>query len=336
MDNEQDILHEAVQALQALPGLTVSGIESADGRDVVLCVDGRQHPFTVEVKRSLTKSQAGVLLSQVPQAPHPRLVVADHISGTVAELLRDRSTCYLDTAGNCYLHHGPLFVLVEGRKSRHGRRTEPVRAFQDAGLRLIFLLLLDTTKANCTYRELSEMTGISRGAVGYVMSDLADLGYVVDVGHGRRTLQKREELIEKWVASYGEILRPKLVRGRFRFKDEEHRRRWRDISLEAVNGVWGGEPAASVITDYLRPEIFSIYTDAPKSQIVQATRLLPDPEGPVEVLGRFWNEEVVTPYLPPLDYRSAPPLLVYADLVASAIPRNLDTARVLYKGELAT
>ena len=342
MDTEQDIFQEAIQALETLPGLRIEMV-SADNDGpgglwdarLDVHVNGARHRFAVEVKRALTKSSAGVLLSHKDRMDTSLLVISDRIYGAVAELMRGRGVCYLDTAGNCYLHDGPLFILIEGRKPKRSVKTDPVRAFQDAGLRLIFLLLLDAEKANRTYRELAEMAGISRGAVGYVMSDLADLGYVIDVGGGRRTLLEREELLGKWVAGYGETLRPKLIRDRFRFKDADQRRHWRDISLKSINGLWGGEPAASLLTDYLRPEAFSIYTDAPKSQIVQATRLLPDPGGEVEVLGRFWNEEAVAPYLAPAEPPSAPPLLVYADLIASAVPRNLDTARLLYREELA-
>lgn len=48
-----------------------------------------------------------------------------------------------------------------------------------------------------------------------------------------------------------------------------------------------------------------------------------------EALQAFWD-----PQLDPSEPNLAPPLLVYADLVASAEPMNLETARILYEKRL--
>jgi hypothetical protein len=53
-------------------------------------------------------------------------------------------------------------------------------------------------------------------------------------------------------------------------------------------------------------------------------RLRADPNGNVQILDAFWN-------LPddPEHPDVAPPILVYADLVATLDPRNLETAKLL-------
>ena len=204
-----------------------------------------------------------------------------------------------------------------------------VRAFQDAGLRLIFLFLLDDRRVNETYRELANLTGISRGAIGYIMTDLRNLGYVIELKRGQRKLHNRTTLIEKWVTGFGESLRPKLVRGRFNFEDAETRGQWRQVPIQSINGYWSGEPAADMLTNYLRPESFALYSDAPTQEIVQYTRLRPDEDGPIELMAPFWNSETITSHLPATKPAAVPPLLVYADLIASAISRNLDAAKKL-------
>jgi hypothetical protein len=55
-------------------------------------------------------------------------------------------------------------------------------------------------------------------------------------------------------------------------------------------------------------------------------RLRKDPQGDVEILRRFWNFTTV-------DQRAdvVPPLLVYADLLATGDERNTETARMVYE-----
>ena len=99
-----------------------------------------------------------------------------------AALLRAEGTCYLDATGNCCLQSGSLFVFVHGQKpKRKSASRRPNRAFEGAGLKLIFALLARQKTAGWTYRRLSDLVGISRGAVGYVMEDLRRLGFLETV-----------------------------------------------------------------------------------------------------------------------------------------------------------
>jgi len=58
--------------------------------------------------------------------------------------------------------------------------------------------------------------------------------------------------------------------------------------------------------------------------------VLHDPDGDAEVLEAFWQFEFDWPH-PEL----VPPLLIYADLLATGDARNLETARIIYEQELA-
>jgi hypothetical protein len=61
--------------------------------------------------------------------------------------------------------------------------------------------------------------------------------------------------------------------------------------------------------------------------LVKRHRLRPDPEGPIQILEKFWQfAPVTTSETPP---GVAPPLLVYADLLASRDPRNAEVAQMI-------
>jgi hypothetical protein len=61
----------------------------------------------------------------------------------------------------------------------------------------------------------------------------------------------------------------------------------------------------------------------PKTDIMRELRLVPDPQGKVELMDLFWNE----PYFKNRDHQTVvPPLLAYAELITSLDSRNRETA----------
>ena len=104
---------------------------------------------------------------------------------------------------------------------------------------------------------------------------------------------------------------------------------WTDVDLEKIKSVWGGEVAADALTDYLIPIKFTLYSKNPPLTFryllqIGLTRV---PNGNVEVLDKFWQFDP--------DEKFSPPLLTYADLVASADARNLEVAQIIYDQHLA-
>ncbi len=138
-----------------------------------------------------------------------------------------------------------------------------------------------------------------------------------------RPLLEPARRLDEWVTNFPIRLRPKLNPRRFQAPDPGW---WQRVRLEA-GARWGGEVAAARLTDYLKPATYTIYLD-PRNRrealatLVKQHRLRADPQGNVEVLDTFWNfePEGTQPDL-------APPLLVYADLMATLDPRNLEVAK---------
>jgi len=69
----------------------------------------------------------------------------------------------------------------------------------------------------------------------------------------------------------------------------------------------------------------TLYVWGAPDDVILANRLWPDERGAVEVLEAFWRPIEDGAAAP----QTAPPLLVYADLVATGDPRNLEVARLV-------
>ena len=100
------------------------------------------------------------------------------------------------------------------------------------------------------------------------------------------------------------------------------RKKWQEITLNDGIAAWGGEPAADLLTNYLRPEKFILYTNEDQPNLIRNYNLQPKKGGDLEVIEMFWNEN--------LNQQTAPPIIVYADLMMEGGKRNKETAEMIY------
>ena len=100
---------------------------------------------------------------------------------------------------------------------------------------------------------------------------------------------------------------------------------WQNVNWRHYNTCLGGEPAASVLTAHLKPQQLIIYSQGSVNKLLTDFRLRSDPNGEIEILDAFWKFETKKPNL-----NFVPPLLIYADLLATTDARNLETARKIY------
>ena len=151
-------------------------------------------------------------------------------------------------------------------------------------------------------------------------------GFLIDIGSRGRQLRNREQWLERWVVAYAEQLRPKQLIGTFRAGTVIN---WKELEVPAPAALWGGEIAAAKLTGYLTPEVTTIYLHRPVQDVTRELRLAKQPQGNVELREIFWEFPLKTT-IPAI----VPPLLVYADLIATADPRNIDTAKRIYDEHL--
>ncbi len=333
---EAELLKNALEVLHDTTGLQMT-VEAEDiignaahqaDALVRLAAPGIDRQFVVELKPRLTPAMLGVAVHQLERFPQKGLIVTDYVNPKMAERLKAMAMPFLDVAGNAYLNEPPVYVYIKGNKSvEKPHRKPPTRAFQTTGLKVLFALLCHPGLENAPYRDIAKAAGVALGAVGWVITDLKELGFLVDMGKRGRLLANKEKLIERWVTVYPEQLRPKLVIGRYQAAD---RNWWKQARLHDFQACWGGEVAAAKLTKYLKPEQVTIYTKGKPGELLLANKLKKAPDGDVEVLDAFWQNGYDWPY-PEL----VPPLLIYADLLATGDARNIETARMIYEQELA-
>lgn len=113
-----------------------------------------------------------------------------------------------------------------------------------------------------------------------------------------------------------------------RFLDKNYQNTWRNINLHSKQGtiLWGGEPGAAILTGNLRPEQFTIFTNVELATVAKQLQLVPSDDGEVEILQKFWSDN--------LEGKTAPPLLIYVDLINSGFSRNIEIANQILENEL--
>lgn len=284
---------------------------------------GLDTDLAVEVKTNLRPATLGIVQKQLQARGKNALLVADYINPQIGDELRKRGVQFIDTAGNVYLNQPPLLVWITGRKPNALRTAGDTRdrAFQPTGLKVLFALLCQPDAVNRPYRDIAEMAGVAHGTVGWVMPELPKLGFLIDVDN-RRRLVERERLLDAWTEAYARRLRPKLPIARYQAADLK----WTEKLVAPEYGyLLGGEPAVHRMQGHLRPGTATLYGDAVNNKLVADYRLRPDPAGNVEIMKRFWNFQTPNPGL-------VPPILVYADLLATGDARCFEAAQELYGG----
>jgi len=332
---EAELLQKVLEVFYNTTGLriAVETIEPANNATyqadalVHLVVPGANRQFTVEIKTRLTQAVLGMIVHRLEQLPQKGLIVTDYVNPKMAERLKAMDMPFLDAAGNAYLNEPPVYVYIKGNKPlEKPHRKPPTRAFQPTGLKVLFALLCRPGLENAPYRDIVKAADVALGTVGWVITDLRELGYLVDMGKRGRRLTNKEKLIERWVTTYPEQLRPKLVLGRYKAVDHDW---WKYAPIQSTQAYWGGEVAAAKLTNYLKPEQVTIYAQKTLGELLLTNKLKKDPNGDVEILEAFWQTEYDWPYS-----ELVPPLLIYADLLATGDARNIETARMIYEQQL--
>jgi hypothetical protein len=292
--------------------------------------------FGAEVKTVDRFATPAMLKTQGKTPNDPPLLVAPYITREVAEYCRQLRLPFIDTAGNAYLEAAGLLVYIVGQARPVELRQGNFRALNPAGLKLTFTLLCRPRLLNESYRNIAAAAGVALGTVGADMKDLEARGFFNLKTHPhRRQLLDPERMLQEWVTHYPITLRPRLNLGRFRADPE----RLHHTALAPLNAYWGGEPAAEKLTRYLKPAHFTIYAGEPIAKLVAAGRMRAEAGGNVEILEKFWNfpaapaDKNGAPDVLPPDI--VPPILAYADLLATHDGRNAEAARMIYEQRIA-
>lgn len=347
-DIEQEVLDRAIHAVERETGLrldvTQREVRIGDRQvDIYIRFEPGDRTLAVEIKKWAQHVNLGAVINQVKQLPQEGLLVADYVNPQMADKLRKAGVQFIDGAGNAYFNQPPVYVFATGNRQAepHFMPTKEgaKRAFEPKGLMVIYAFLLDPELINAPYREIAERAGVAVGTVAAVLKGLKAVGMIRGTGDKQpRRLTHYHKLLDRWVEAYPEKLKPKQLVGEFVANDPDW---WEKIDIRNYDGYWGGEIAGAKYTGHLTPAVATVYVpDHARTRLLRDARLHKATEwieaggGMVEIYRPFWpepgdnNDTEVSEGL-------VPPLLAYADLVATGDARNLDVAQRIYHGHIA-
>lgn len=336
MTPEHEIFEKAIEALQRETNVAidkkffehVKGNNRPDAELWIQLPEGEKKKFLVEIKRTLTEVTATRLVRDYANNLQNHIFVTNYVHRKMARTLKDLGIQFIDTAGNIFINTPPALIFIHGypRKDFNYGLIYEEGMFGPAGLKVIFALLCKRDLWNANYREIRTAADVAVGTVANIMRELKGKSFLIEQKNKHKKLIRRKELLDNWVNAYIEKLRPKNIIGKFKSVKPDF---WQHTNLSGLPALWGGEISAYMLTRYLKPEITSIYTDKPVNQLIIDLKLRRDAYGDVELFNRFWNFDTVEN-----KQNIVPPLLIYADLIATGNVRNIETAKLIYNEHL--
>lgn len=323
-------LDDALQAFRQATGLraerrTVDLLAGRRPVDALIRIDEPAGPVDhmAEIRKDLQEAMLGQLIQKFAENPGRWIVIAPYIPAPLGQKMRALGLRFMDTAGNAYIEDPPLLILVQGNRAKAPVKERGEEGLLAAGgIRVLFALLCQPKLLTATYRDLAAAAGTALGTVAGVMKILTREGYLLDPGRGGKRLVRTKELVDLWTRAYALRFRKQQLLGRY---TAEPRDFWKAAELAGSGALWGGEVAAHKLTHHLKPAVVTLYAHKPAEALIVDLRLRKDDRGPVELRDRFWRFKVTDM---PGDH--VPPLLVYADLLATADARNIETAQIVY------
>jgi hypothetical protein len=348
--NETNLIADALAALTPL-GLKATlqkGNLRANAREVdgfARIAKGKvQVDVAIEAKRTVTPATLGAILVQTKAQTlahgKPVVLVTDYITPPMATRLHEARQQFIDAAGNAYLEAPGWLIYVVGRKAiPTGAPAHAAKAGTPAGLKVLFALLCDPELIDRPQREIAVEANVALGAIPGVLNDLRDQGHVL-VMPGTRRLNANKRLLDEWAMAYARTMRPKTLTAAYNAPTIAE---WKAWTMEQGAMWWGGEPAGALLTNHLQPGVLTIYTDKLPAKFIHERRLTKVPndyrgrlEAMVEVRKPFWGTALQQHYdVMAGPAVTVPPVLVYADLLATGDARCIETAEVLYDKTIA-
>lgn len=255
----------------------------------------------------------------------------------------ERSACqqegiqFVDTHGNCYIDLSGCHAIVSQEHEGPNRPLPTGKAFQAGGLRFLLAVYSNPELLNKPYREISEKTGISTGALSAIFEDLRANGFLLENEETRSFVLTNElELTRRFAYAYLVDIRPKLRRGLFYMAAPDVLDRLKKAMSED-QVLMGGQHAATIRGDYLYSPTFNLYTDvrivdlAKQYGIVPVGANLNPNQATVEVFNTFGGQYAGGQVG---GISLVNDLLIYADLLNSHDVRVLDAAERLLTNEI--
>lgn len=333
--SQSESIEPYAAALRRLPFVDSVRLHSApprrDAADVTIelsLADGSRKTLQVEVKASHLSSEAARHFSS-RYAPGDWLLAAPYVGAPLGESLEEQGINFIDRYGNCYLRIGDQFVArVQGKTPpKPPARSKAMRA---AGFQVMFALLAEPELVGASQRDIAAAAGTSRQPVADLLERLRE----------ERALVKRRRkyawvdgpssgLLERWVAGYSSMLRPKLMVGRFRLpvREPQEVEQWLQGHLELVR--YGGTAGAYRLEPHYRGALTVAHLGPPSEELRRRLKAVPARDGEL-----VWMRHIGQASQKGETPDTVHPLLVYSELVSDPDPRAGEAADLIRERRL--
>jgi hypothetical protein len=285
-------------------------------------------PVLIEFKQEINPQNIASVAAQLLQytTGEHLMAMANYITPKAKELLIEKNINFLDRAGNMYLEIPGMLIRIEGKSnSSIVSAAYKGRAFSKSGGAVVFQFLMDPQLVNAPQRTIAKYAGVSLGTIPKVFEGLKKDGFLVKLNKKDFKLVEYEKLLNRWI----EVLDEKILPANF---IQNYKPVTTSAKLLLTDGVvngetqWGGEAAAALLTSYLTPEQYTLFTSN-KEELLKKYKLVPAQNGEIAVYKKFWNHSEYN-----RDY--VHPILVYAQLIATGDSRNIETAEMIFNAEI--
>lgn len=292
--------------------------------DAVFTISGKA--IYVVVKKEIRSNQIEQLL-RLKKEVENIIILANYITPNAKKQMREKMLNYTDRAGNTWFQFESVYIHIEGIANPTPSPTQDIknRAFTKTGIKVVFQFLNQPELLNVTYRQIVAATGVSLGTIPKVMAGLQIEGLLLKKNQTEWIVDDYKKLLNRWQVAYTRKLKPTLFIKRYRSTDGDFRANWKKLALQGEDR-WGSEPAGNLLTNHIRPAVFTLYTDQTQREIMKNYRWIPDQKGEIYVFKRFWKT-----YETSLPKNCVPAVLVYADLMETGDSRCLETAHIIYE-----
>lgn len=294
--------------------------------------DGVSYSISVVVKNHLRPSTVALIDSRFQGVDTSfKLVLSDYINPSIAEMLKEQGTWFMDTAGNAYVEiPGKTYIWVTGKKNKE-IKSKTQSMISETNARIFFFLLNNGPRIKASYREMAERSGVSLGKVSQTLAELKRMEFLRSRDKNIYITQPGK-LLELWVQSYLDKLKPAVDRGIYTWPHGEDFTALKDIP-QPLNEmmVIGGERAAELYTGHLKSLHIDLWVPGKDIETFKRQlKLMPSKRGRIRLFTGFADDIANTEFQPKDEnLRLANPLIVYADLLETPDSRLQETAEIL-------
>jgi hypothetical protein len=343
---ENNILKSCIERIRQIPAVKSVQEKKREVRNgpaihdatLEILTDWGPLQLVAEIKKTIKRPMLQHLLLMKKDNLVPLILLAEYVNTAIGEDLRKNRINFIDCQGNAFLYiPGKIFVDIQGKKPVKEIEKTQTALFQPKGMQLLFVLLTQENAINEPIRVLKQKAGIAFERTATAITELKTKGFVFETKDKRLQFVNKRNLLEKWLANYGDRLRPKLVLGAYKIAPSAAEQA-PDLLQKAFpddNGNYaiGGGLAGDLLMHYYRgptTEIFVLPDQVGK--VCRTLKLIPARETDATLLNLFTPAVIYQKQN--LPHPIAHPLLIYAELLYQGGDRAAEAAGQIYDAYL--